>query len=229
MKYDKKTFKKELLLLSDEKYQQFLAKLGIGELKPIGIKIPELKKIAKQMAQSNWQEFFDAEPNFCPEVIMLKGLCLGYAKIDFDEFLIYLKKMFEIVESWSETDTTAPACRIIAKNKQRIWQEIQPYLFCGKEYKTRLAIIILLDYYLTDEWIDKVLELLPQIEQGQYYVDMAIAWTLSVCFVKFRDKTLEVFEQKRFSKFVQNKAIQKCRESFRVSGTDKHLLLAYKI
>ena len=229
MNYNKKTFKTELLLLSDEKYRQFTSKLGIGKLEPLGIRIPELKKIAKQLAKSNWQEFFDIEPNFCPEVIMLKGLCLGYAKIDFDEFLIYLKKLFEIVESWSETDTAAPACRVIAKNREEIWQVIQPFLFCGKEYKTRFAIIILLDYYLTDEWIDKVLEILPKIKQGDYYVDMAIAWILSVCFVKFRDKTLEVFEQKKFSRFVQNKAIQKCRESFRVSNDDKELLKEYKL
>ena len=80
-----------------------------------------------------------------------------------------------------------------------------------------------------DLWIDKVLDVLQKIGQGQYYVDMALAWTLSVCFVKYRDKTLNLFEKKCFSKFVQNKAIQKCRESFRVSEEDKQLLQKYKL
>lgn len=229
MNYNKKTFKIELLLLSDEKYRQFTSKLGIGKLEPLGIKIPELKKIAKQFALSNWQEFFCEEENFCPEVIILKGLCIGYAKIDIDAFLIYLHKFFDMVESWTETDTTAPSFKIIIKNREQVWQEILPYIFCESEYKTRLAIIILLDYFLVDEWIDKVLDILPKIKQGDYYVDMAHAWLLSVCFVKFRDKTLKLFEQKCFSKFVQNKAIQKCRESFRVSSVDKELLKTCKI
>lgn len=227
--YKKDIFKQKLNSLGDKKYCQFVSKLGIGDLKPLGIKVPELKKIAKQFALSNWQEFFCEEENFCPEVIILKGLCIGYAKIDIDTFLTYLHKFFDMVESWTETDCTAPSFKIIIKNREKVWQEILPYIFCEGEYKTRLAIIILLDYFLLDEWIDKVLDILPKIKQGDYYVDMALAWILSVCFVKFRDKTLKLFEQKCFSKFVHNKAIQKCRESFRVLNDDKELLKTYKI
>lgn len=229
MEYNKQAFKAEFFAFADEKYRQFATKIGIGKIQPLGIKAPILKTIAKELAKSNWQEFFDAEENFCAEVIILKGLCLGYAKIGFEEFLTYLKKFFEMVESWAETDMTTPTFKIINKNKEQIWEEIQSYLICKKEYQTRLAIIIMLDYFLTDEWIDKVLAVLPKIEQGQYYVDMALAWILSVCFVKYREKTLQIFEKKAFSKWVQNKAIQKCRESFRVSDDDKQMLLSYKV
>lgn len=229
MEYNKKTFKKELLAPADKKYKEFSQKLGMGQLEMLGIRIPVLKKFAKELSKTNWQEFFDCEENFCAEVVTLKGMCLGYAKLEFDEFLKYLKKFFEMVESWVETDTTIPTFKVIAKNKEKVWQEIQPYLFCDREYQTRLALIILLDYFLTNEWIDMVLEVLPKIKQGQYYVDMALAWLLSVCFVKFRDKTLKLIEKKCFSKFVQNKAIQKCRESFRISDNDKQLLLNFKL
>ena len=229
MEYKKETFKKELLNLADEKYRQFSQKLGMGQLEILGIKIPVLKQLAKDLSKHNWQEFFDAEDNFCAEVVTLKGMCLGYAKLEFDEFSIYLKKFFKMVESWVETDTTVPTFKIIAKNREKVWQDIQPYLFGNKEYETRLALIILLDYFLTDDWIDLVLDVLPKIEQGQYYVDMALAWLLSVCFVKYRDKTLSLIEKKSFSKFVQNKAIQKARESFRVSVQDKELLLNFKL
>ena len=229
MEYINKTFKKELLALADKKYKEFSEKLGMGQLEMFGIRIPVLKKLAKELSKTNWQEFFDCEENFCAEVVTLKGMCLGYAKLEFDYFLKYLKKFFDMVESWVETDTTVPTFKIVVKNKERVWQEIMPYLLGAKEYQTRLALIILLDYFLTDDWIDKVLEILPKIEQGQYYVDMAFAWILSVCFVKYREKTLKIFEKKCLSKFVQNKAIQKCRESFRVSFDDKQLLLNFKL
>lgn len=227
--YDSKTFKNQLEILKDEKYREFTKKLGIGKLEPIGIRLPQLKSLAKELANSNWQEFFMCEKNWCSEIITLKGLVIGYAKIDFEIFTKYLNQFFDMVESWIETDTSAPSFKIIKKNKQQIFDLINPYLFCNQEYKTRLALIILLDYYLTDDYIDKVLEILPNIQQGQYYVDMALAWILSVCFVKYRDKTIQLFECKRFSKFVQNKAIQKCRESFRISQQDKELLKQYKL
>ena len=229
MKYNKKTFKIEIVNLCDEKYRDFSKKIGIGKLEPIGITIPKLRVLARELSKSNWQDFFECEDNWCSEIIILKGLVIGYAKIDIDEFLKYLHKFFDMAESWAETDVCASNFKIIKKNNQKIFDEIMPYLFCGEEYKVRLAIIILLDYFLTDDWIDKVLELLPKIEQGEYYIDMALAWILSVCFVKFRDKTLMLLEKKTFSKFVQNKAIQKCRESFRVSAEDKQLLQKYKL
>ena len=229
MEYNAKEFRTTLNNLVDEEYRLFVQKLGIGKLKPIGIRLPELKTLAKELAKSNWQEFFEREKEDCPEVIMLKALVIGYAKTDFDTFAKYLIKVFDKVESWSEVDTCAANSKIIKKNREKTFELIYPFLFCKEEYKVRLAVIILMDHFLVDEWIDKVLELLPQIEQGVYYIDMGIAWTLSVCFVKFKDKTLKVFEQKKFSQFVQNKAIQKCRESFRVSAEDKELLKNYKI
>ncbi|HAJ77914.1 MAG TPA: DNA alkylation repair protein [Clostridiales bacterium] len=229
MEYNKKGFKSELLSLADDKYREFSQKLGMGRLEILGIKIPVLKQLAKSLAKTNWKDFFNEQENFCAEVVTLKGMCIGYAKIEFNEFLLYLKKFFVMVESWVETDTTVPTFRIILKNKELVWQEIMLHLFCDIEYEARLAIIILLDYFLTDEWIDNVLEVLPKINQGKYYVDMALAWLLSVCFVKYREKTLSLFEKKSFSKFVQNKAIQKCRESFRISDDDKQLLLNFKI
>ena len=229
MEYNKKTFKNDFLQLADEKYREFSKKIGIGKIEPIGIRTPQLRTFAKQLSKSNWKELFECESNWCSEVIILKGLCLGYAKIDIDEFLIYLHKFFEMVESWAETDMCASSFKIIKKHNKRVFDEIKPYLFCKEEYKVRLAIIILLDYFLIDDWIDKVLELLPTIEQDVYYIDMAIAWILSVCFVKYREKTLQIFEKKAFSKWVRNKAIQKCRESFRVSNEDKQLLLSYKV
>ena len=229
MNYNKKTFRAEFLNLCDEKYQEFSKKIAIGKLEPVGIRVPKLKELAKNLAKSNWQDFFETEENWCSEIIILKGLVLGYAKLDIGQFLNYLHQFFEMVESWTETDICAASFKIIKKNQQRVFDEILPYLYCKKEYKVRLAIIILLDYFLTDDWIDKVFRLLPQIEQGEYYVDMAIAWTLSVCFVKYREKTLDILKKKVFSKFVQNKAVQKCRESFRVSEEDKQLLQKYKL
>ena len=229
MDYNNKTFRAELLNLCDKKYREFSKKIGIGKLEPVGIKVPKLKELAKDLSKSNWQDFFECEENWCVEIIMLKGLVLGYAKLDIDSFLTYLHRFFDMVESWAETDISAANFKIINKNKQKVFDEILPYLFCEKEYKARLAIIILLDYFLTDDWIDTVLELLPQIKQGEYYVDMAIAWTLSVCFVKYRDKTIKLLDKKVFTKFVQNKAVQKCRESFRVSVEDKQMLQKYKL
>ena len=229
MKYEKQNFKQKLLSFADIDYAKFSAKIGIGKLVPIGVRVPKLREIAKEMSEQNWREFFDLEENFSPETIMLKGLCLGYAKIYFDEFLSFLSKFFDIVESWAEVDIAASSFKIIKNNLQKTYDFILPYLLSFDEYKVRLAVVILIDYFVNDIWIDTVLDVIPKINFGKYYIDMAVAWLVSVCFAKYRDKTLLLFEKKCLPKFVQNKAIQKCRESFRVSQLDKSLLLQFRI
>lgn len=229
MVYIEKKFQGYLSQFIDKNYANFSKKLGVGKLEPIGIRVPKLREIAKDLSKQNWQEFFENEKNLNAETVILKGLCLGYAKLSFDEFIKFLSQFFDMVESWAEVDISASSFKIIKKNMKKTFDFILPYLLSKDEYKARLATVILLDYFVCDDWIDVVLNTLQKISFGKYYIDMAVAWLLSVCFVKFRDKTLLLFQKKSLPKFVQNKAIQKCRESFRVAIEDKILLLNYKI
>ncbi len=57
---------------------------------------------------------------------------------------------------------------------------------------------------------------------------MANAWLLCECFIKQREKTLAFLEKNNINKFAINKAISKCRDSYRVSDKDKKKLLKYK-
>ena len=85
---------------------------------------------------------------------------------------------------------------------------------------------IFLEYFIVKEgymW-DRVLEILGKVHHEGYYVKMAAAWAVSVCYVKFPEKT-EVFLRKNLlDDFTHNKAIQKIRESYRVSKEDKERL-----
>ena len=229
MMYSKKDFQKYLSQFIDEKYANFSKKLGIGKLEPIGVRVPKLREIAKDLSKANWQEFFKNEKNVNAETVILKGLCLGYAKISFDEFAKHLLQFFDMVESWAETDISASSFKIVKKNLQKTYDIILPYLHSQEEFKVRLAVIILLDYFVCEDWINVALSEILKISYGQYYIDMAVAWLISVCFVKFRQKTLNLLSKKVLPKFVQNKAIQKCRESFRISDKDKALLNQLKI
>ena len=96
-------------------------------------------------------------------------------------------------------------------------------------YTCRFAVDILMDYYLDDEHIDDVLETLVNIKSDYYYVNMAVAWALSDAFVKYEAKTMPIIQSMILSKDVQNKTIQKIKDSFRVEKETKQLLNDYKI
>ena len=57
---------------------------------------------------------------------------------------------------------------------------------------------------------------------------MCIAWFVAECFVKNRNLTLEFLKENILNNFTINKAVQKCRDSFRVSSEDKEMLLSFK-
>ena len=87
---------------------------------------------------------------------------------------------------------------------------------------------MLMNYYNDDAYIDDTLKELNAVRHEGYYVKMAVAWALSLCFIKQRDKTMTLLQNNALDDFTYNKALQKCRESFRVSDEDKALLQSMK-
>ena len=93
---------------------------------------------------------------------------------------------------------------------------IQSYLCSTQEYEIRFAVVCLLDFFINETYIEQVLDLLLQVHHEGYYVKMAVAWAISVCYVKFPKKQKVVFEENLLDDFTHNKSIQKIRESYRV-------------
>ena len=87
---------------------------------------------------------------------------------------------------------------------------------------------MLLTFYVEDKYIQDILNYINQIKREEYYINMAIAWLVCECFVKSRDLTLSFLKENELNVFTQNKAISKIRDSYRVSASDKELLVSYR-
>lgn len=102
------------------------------------------------------------------------------------------------------------------------------YAGSKREFEPCFMIVMMMGYYLEDDYLETVLDIIDKIESEFYYVNMASAWLVSVAFVKSREVALRFLRDNHLSDFVQNKAIQKITESYRVSDEDKTLVRAYK-
>ena len=89
------------------------------------------------------------------------------------------------------------------------------------EFEARVGIVFLMNRFFTEEYIDRSLEVLKKVKMGKYYIDMAYAWALSMGLVKFEEKTLDYMKTASLTDFVYNKALQKARESLRISPEKK--------
>lgn len=207
--------------LSDTKYMQFSSKLIPNSTNLIGVRIPKLREIAKQIAKGNWREFVHGVSDKYFETTMMHGLVLGYAKAGTCEILECLDNFIPRINNWSICDSTCASLKFVKSNREETLHFINHHLKSDKELELRFAVVLLMDNYITDEYIDMVLDVLAKVKHDGYYVKMAVAWAISVCFVKYKDKTFELLKSGKLDDDTYKKTFRKIVESNRVDKDTK--------
>lgn len=220
-----------LQALAESDYKAFNEKLIPTNYEILGIRMPALKKLAKEIsADKDVDTYLKNAEYLTYEHILLYGLVLGHLKKpSLEAVFSYLDPLILRFDNWAHVDTVISSLKVLGKHPDEVLMHFQPLRSHEGEFTKRVFVILLMDYFMNETHIDTTLKYLQEIPQGQYYVDMAIAWAISVGLIKFYDKTLLILEQKKFSKFVHNKAIQKARESYRITPEKKDLLNNLKI
>lgn len=221
-------YKKILKSYAEKEYADFSDSLLPDTSYPVlGVRVPTIKKIAS-FAIKNGDYASPAAYEFYEEC-MLDGLIIASGKSDFDKKTAELDNYLEKADSWGLTDSVAAAFKTVCKNPDGAEKFIYRLLYSGKTYKIRFGIVLLILHFCGDKFKEEHLNAVLKVKFGEYYVDMAVAWYISVLLVKNRDAGMRVVKSCSLPKFVHNKAIQKAIESFRVSDEDKNYLKTLKI
>lgn len=223
-----KKIRGEIFELIDEDYKKFSSSLLPNIDNILGVRLPELRKLAKKVAKDDWRKFIDTADNQYFEQIMLQGMVLGYIKTNIEEILLYLAEFIPKIDNWSMCDSFCGGLKFTNNNMEQVWNFIQPFLSSKKEYEVRFAVVMLLDFYINDEYIDKVLKLLDNVNHPGYYAKMAVAWAVSICYIKFPEKTMDYLKNNNLDYFTYNKSLQKICESLRVDKETKKIIKAMR-
>jgi 3-methyladenine DNA glycosylase AlkD len=133
--------------------------------------------------------------------------------------------LVEKLRNWADCDLACEELRKIVRSEpERFWDFTESYLEEQREIPLRFGIVMLLTHFITEERIETVLERLDTIRHEGYYVKMALAWALSVCFIKFPERTLRYLQNNRLDDETFNKALQKIIDSFRVDRKTKDVI-----
>ena len=221
-KKDYKIFIDYLKSLADADYQKLNERTGITE-KSLGVRIPTLKKIAKEIYKGNYKDFIKYNKHNYYEEIILHGQVIGYIK-DLDEAIIELNKFIPYIKSWASCDTTIANFKIISKNLDKLYPLVISYLYDDNPWIKRVGLVILLNYYVCDDYIDNIIIEITKLELKDYYVKMACAWLIQVCYLKYPIKIIDFLRFDQIDDWTHNKAIQKIRESLKVSQKEKDKL-----
>lgn len=219
----------KLFNLSEDEYRNFHSKLCPNTENILGVRLPLLRNMAKDLAKNNWEAYLNNPYNEYYEEIMIEGLTIGYIKTDINTRLKYIKRFIPKIDNWAICDSFCNNLKFTKKNLNEVWEFISTYLSSNKEFELRFAIVMMLHYYINEEYIDRVLHILNYINHEGYYVKMAVAWAISFAYIKFPHKTLVFLKNNNLDSFTYNKSLQKIIESTRVSNEDKDLIRSMKI
>lgn len=208
---------------ADRDYAAFQAKLlPPGHLPLLGVRLPVLRKFARQLVR----EYGWDAPEQCGtatfEEVMLKGMALGLLDQPLETFLPRVDTFLSLVSDWSVCDSFCAGFKRAKAQPEALWPFVTAHLSDPRPYAVRFAVVMLLFYYSDAAHIGDVLPLLGGVAPGGYYIDMAVAWAISLCYVKFPGQTLPVLQG--LPAWTRRKAVQKIRESRQAAPEQKQQL-----
>lgn len=221
--------KNQLLLLEDKKNKAFVQKLipTIDPERILWIKTPILRAFAKTFSkkEESWS-YLQILPHFYFEENNLHAFLIEQMS-DFNEALDMTEKFLPYIDNWATCDSFLP--KVFKKNPEKLYQKIKIWLKSSHSYTIRYAIWLLLSVYLDENFQSEMVEEVSSVFSPEYYVQIMQAWYFATALAKQPSKVFSLLENKTLSRFIQNKTIQKARESKRISPEMKQKLLALKI
>ena len=219
--------KEYLLSNKDIKYKDFSQDLNISkEYKSIGVRIPLIREYAKKLAKEYSIDYLinNIDEEYYEE-ILLKGFIIGnYRNLTYDELTNYLDNHLEKIIDWSMCDTFVASLKITKKYLDELWPYLLNKLKSNKEFTVRFAIVMILNYYINDDYKDKVYKVILSIKNDDYYVKMATAWLISYMFINYFDDTIKFISNNKIDSWILKKGLTKSTESLRLNSDQKKIL-----
>lgn len=222
------TFLEELSCKVDKEYLKFQKRIILDGKPILGIRTPKLKKMAKEISRGEYQSFLKQNSFGSYEEILLYGFVLSNLKLSFQELIPYLNIFSSKIDNWAICDLVAGSLKIFKREKEKGYDFILTYLESKEEWKVRFALVLLLNYYIDEDKIHTILNLSEQVTNEEYYVKMANAWLISICYIKYPKQTKEFLKRTKIDDWTYNKAICKICDSHRVEKEEKDILKRMK-
>lgn len=212
-----------LISIKDEKYCDFNSKICKTKYKMLGIRLPMLRKIAKNIMKTDYLTFLSNVKNNYYEEVMLEGLVIASIKNE-NLFFKYFNKYIKKIDDWSVCDSVCNSLIVLKNDKEKNFTYFKELALNESEFISRVGLVTILNCYIKEEYFKDIFDILNTIKSNKYYINMAEAWLICELYIKEPKTTLEYIKNNKLNTFTHNKAIQKIRESYRVSKEKKEFL-----
>ena len=228
--WNKETYQKYinyLISIKEDKYKEFHSKLCFTKYEILGIRLPIIRKIAKQISKTNYEDFLKLTKTKYYEEVMIQGLVISTIK-DESIFDKYFNKYITKIDNWGICDSFCNSLNIVTKNPTKYFNLCKELSLSNEEFISRVGLIIILNYFIKQEYLKDIFNILDSITSDKYYINMAQAWLICELYIYYPQVTENYLKKNKLNKFTHNKAISKIRESYRISKEKKEYLNTLK-
>ncbi len=223
------TVYERLAVCANEKYRDFQSKLvpNIPKETILGVKTPDMRRIAKEIKGTKEAEEFLMElPHKYYEENLVHFFLIAMIR-DFDECVNAVETFLPYVDCWPVCDQSSP--KVFAKNHGKLLPLIRKWISSEHVYTARFGIRMLMNEFLGEDFKPEYLEWVAEVDGGDYYIKMMVAWFFATALAKRYDESVIYIEERRLEPWTHKKAIQKAIESFRVSDEHKEYLKTLRL
>ena len=208
---------------AEEGYKNFSASLlpEVPKERILGVRLPKLRKLAAVIVKEGCQEYLAEEPGCLFEEVMLRGMVIGAGGGSFEKTAGRIRDFLPYIDNWSVCDSFCSSLKGTKEYPEKMWPLLLECLQSEETYTIRFALVMMLQYYVSEKYRKQALDLLEHMRSGEYYVRMAAAWAVSIYYIHFPEEVMEWLEHCGLEEDVWRKALQKILESRRVSPEEK--------
>lgn len=226
MELTQQKIREEIFEIADPKYKEFHSSLVPGCDTLIGVRVPVLRRYAEELLKkASAEELLQLIGHDFYEERMLRGMIITMQpRPQWEQVKRQTEEYVPEIDNWAICDTFCAGLKITKKHKEEMLRLVQGYLRAEQEFRRRFGVVMLLDYYIEEEYLETLFAEFEEMNREGYYVQMAVAWALSVCLVKYYEQTVAYLQNCNLDDFTYRKALQKARESYRLTPRQKETM-----
>ncbi len=216
--------RERLMQNADESFKRFNSSLvpTVAASSVIGVRTPVLRRLAGELYGTKEAEaFMQSLPHKYLEENNLHAYLIEKIK-DFDRCVAAVEAFLPFVDNWATCDTMS--LTVFGHNTDRLLPRIECWLGSRHTYTVRFGVVMLMKYYLDENFKPGILTLAESVQTEEYYLSTAVAWFFATALAKQYESAVKVLEQRRLDRATHMRTVQKAVESFRVEASHKEYL-----
>lgn len=217
----------QLNAMATLKTKEFNERIISTPLPILGVKTPDIRKLAKDIIKGDYLTFLEECDGSSYEMKLLEGIVIATAPLTLETKCVYLDRFIPTIRDWAIHDGLVSSLICCHRYPKEMLKYILKYRTSTNEFEVRFVAVMLMTYYLKDEYVQEAFAVIKTLNLNTYYAKMGVAWFIATAMINYQELALTFLKETQDAELIAM-IIRKIRDSFRVNEEIKNKVLQLK-